>query len=378
MRKGYWFVVMFLCLALVGCGKEKEDVSVDSPVVEEPVHKEEKKEEPVAEKEPVEEEKEEVVEEEPVVEEPVIVNPLTGLAMEERALVKRPVAVTINNLYSALPQSGISEADVIYETLVEGGITRLVAVYKDPVDVEKIGPVRSARRVFLDFTSDLDGVYVHYGQDWSLATTYDKIGIAHLDGQSWLDGIMFWRDSNRVAPHNAYTSGEKIYAGWEAAGYRQEPKEEFAFMYDFIEDGQSFEGTGVANKLTIPYSYYIEPVFTYKEETGLYERYHFNEPHIDETTGETLAMKNIIVQYTNVRLRPGDKDGRLDISMISNGKGYYVTDGKYEEITWEKTAQHASTQYYDASGNKLKINKGKTFICIVPSNRQVIFSEEAN
>lgn len=370
--------LLLISLLLVGCGKKDvKEVTTDETVkVEQKEDKQEEKETSEEKTDVKEEEKEEEVVEvvEPVVEE--FLNPYTLLPMKEDAIHNRPVAVTINNLYSALPQSGIQDADVIYESLVEGGITRLVAVYKDPRSIKTIGPVRSARRVFLDFATDSDAIYVHYGQDWSLDNKYSKIGVANLNGQTWLDGIMFWRDPKRVAPHNAFTNGEKIYAGIEAAGYRGEAKENQVIMYDFLEEGQSFEGTEQATKLTIPYSYYIEPQFVYDQELGTYKRYHFNEEHIDALTGNILQVKNVIVQYTSVRARPGDTEGRLDIDMIGSGKGYYMSEGKYIPITWSKKSQLETTQYFDANGEKLKINKGNTFICIVPNNRPVVFSEE--
>lgn len=380
--KNLLIVILILCLTLVGCNSEEEVVesvnTIDEKItvgLEEsnPVdldQESDKKSEEVQEESDVQEAEKE---EEEVLPEGMTINPLTGLPVREEAVAHRPVAITINNLYSALPQSGISQADIIYETLAEGGITRLISVFQDIESVEKLGPVRSARRYFLDFALDQDAIYVHYGQDPAIINVHAQLGVANLNGLSYLDTIMCWRDNSRVAPHNVYTSGDKIMAAWDTVGYRKEKKEDHIMAFNFNNGDEVFEGTGQALKVSIPYSYYITGEFVYNEEEGIYKRYHFNEEHIDANTGDILTTKNIILQYANIYQRPGDTEGRLDIETISSGKGIYISEGMKKEITWEKTEQYEPTQFYDENGNRLKINKGNTWICVLPLGTEVSF-----
>ncbi|WP_170311568.1 DUF3048 domain-containing protein [Vallitalea okinawensis] len=375
-------IMLILCLTLVGCNGDAEVVESVNLIEEEltigleesnPVDMNQESDEQSEEVQEEVDSEDVVEEEEEVLPEGMAVNPLTGLPVREEAIEHRPVAVTINNLYSALPQSGISQADIIYETLAEGGITRLISVFQDIESVEKLGPVRSARRYFLDFALDQDAIYVHYGEDPAIMNVHAQLGVANLNGLSYLDTIMCWRDNSRVAPHNVYTNGEKIMAAWETVGYRKEKKEDHDMAFDFNEGDEVFQGTGQALKVSIPYSYYITGEFVYNEEEEVYKRYHFNEEHIDANTGEILTTKNIILQYTNIYQRPGDTEGRLDMDSIGNGKGVYISDGMKKEITWEKTGQYDPTQYYDENGNRLKINKGNTWICVLPLGTEVSF-----
>lgn len=303
------------------------------------------------------------------------INPLTGLWIEEEKVKTRPISIMIENQKKATPQSGLSKADIIYEAPAEGGITRFLAVYQD-FDIDKIGPVRSARRYYLDFAFDHDAIYVHYGQDPMLVKQFDVLKSPHLNGLSGLDEIMCWRSSDRAKPHNVYTNEERLLKAWDVTGYRKEKNNEFPNMFLFNEEDTVSDGENIKH-MAIPYLIYKNynqiSEFYYDEESTLYKRVQFDEPHIDELTNEQLTTKNIIVQIADIKLRKGDTEGRLDIKTIDKGNGYYLSNGKKVDIQWEKKSQYEPTKWYEKNGNELKLNKGNTWICLVSKTQEIIF-----
>lgn len=381
MKKQIILGSLVLSLLLAGCNRDSKEVVTKDPAKQVEINtKSEEDKEPKDKEEQVEPVvKVEEVEKEPevlpvyVLEEGMIYNPLTGVPMSDTLKTTRPVAVTINNIKKALPQSGISQADVIYEVLAEGGITRLVAVFQNPNQLVKLGPVRSARRYFLDFALDQDAVYVHYGNDPSIWRDFKRLGVANMNGLSYLDNIMCWRDTSRYAPHNVYTNGEKIEKAWNSVGYRKDRKDEYPYLYEYSLFEQDIEDGTIATDIKIPYSPYITGQFVYNEELKEYQRFQFNQKQIDANTKEQLTTKNIIIQFANVRNRPGDREGRLDIQLIGTGSGYFISNGKVIPITWDKPDQKTPTMFKRLGGNQLLINPGKSWICVAPLDTKVTF-----
>ena len=296
-------------------------------------------------------------------------NPLTGLYIPEEVVNRRPVGIMLNNHKAALPQSGISQADVMYETLVEGGIVRLYGIFKD-FEGDKIGPVRSARHYYLDFAFDFDALYVHYGQsekagEWIRDLNAPSIN-AHTGRNTYYD--LCYQDSSRKRPHNSYTSYDRLMAGWKAVGHRQEVKEDFQPKFTFADEPYQLDGED-ATKVTLDFSYYQYAWFDYDPISGTYFRNQFGGPQIDVETGQQLAYENIIVQITEMWVMPGDTEGRLDMNLVSTGTGYYINGGKSVPITWDKPSHYEPTVYYDEAGDILQMNPGKTWISVFPSYR---------
>lgn len=297
------------------------------------------------------------------------INPLTGLYVDESVARRRPIGVMINNLKPAIPQSGIGQADVIYETLVEGGICRLFGLFQD-FNAKKIGPVRSARHYYLDFAFDHDAIYAHYGRSPQATVAFSDWNSPHLEGLSYLDSIMCFVDSSRVAPHDRYTSYDGLMAAWKEKGYRTELDKEIGSKFEFSELEIIPELTNSANKIVLPFSYYQTSWFEYNTNDRLYYRFQFNDKHIDKETGEQLKFKNIIIQLASIWTIPNDSEGRQDMNLITNGTGYYITNGSYIPITWEKTSHYSPTKYYLEDGTNLNINVGKTWIAVFPLSRE--------
>lgn len=302
------------------------------------------------------------------------INPLTGLYIVKEAASRRPVAVMINNLHKALPQSGIGQADILYEALAEGEITRIEAIYQD-FDAEKIGPVRSARDYFTYFALDNDAIYVHHGGSEGGYLAIRKRGVDNIDGM--VDSA-FWRDKTRVNQpgmyeHSSYTNAEKILESWDNRGYRKNKEEGSKPMLLFNNEDSIIENGLQASRVVIPYSGYQVSEFKYNNETKEYERYQSGMPHIDELTGQCITVKNVLIQIAPTKVI--DSAGRRSIGLVGSGKGYYITNGKAENITWNKSNGTSTTQWFHESGNELRVNKGKTFICIYSEGGTEIIME---
>ncbi len=281
---------------------------------------------------------------------------------------ERPIAVMIDNHKAALPQGGLNNAYMVYEIIVEGGESRLMALFKGQ-NLEKIGPVRSSRHYFLDYALENDAIYVHYG--WSPQAQYDisNLGVNNINGISESESS-FWRVKDKRAPHNVATSTAKILSIAERKGYKTTSTKESVLKYvtDEVEltDGQS------AEKITIPYSYSNDVEYTYDATTKRYQRYSKGVKETDWSTGENITTKNIIITFAkNSVLNDGENKDRQTLSNIGTLDGYYITNGKAIKITCEKTSRSAQTVYKDLDGNEIKVNDGNTYVQICPINAKV-------
>lgn len=280
---------------------------------------------------------------------------------------KRPVAVMINNLQEALPSSSTKKADIIYECMVEGGITRIMPIFSDYEGLEKIGSVRSARHYYIHIANEYDAIYVHYGQSAPAKEILNKKVIDNINGLTYDDG--FYRDSNRVAPHNAYTTSDRIIKGIADFGYRTEYKETHEKVLSFNEEEKDLENGESANTIHVNFSNYSKPYFVYNEETKLYERYEYNAPQIDDQEEEgsnVLTFKNVIIQISSYTCINPENDLQ-ELVQVGEGNGYYCTNGKAIPITWSKSAEKAKTKYFTEDGKELLLNPGKTWISIIGS-----------
>ena len=324
--------------------------------------------------EPITEEITTEAETEPVVVIPDHTNPLTGLGSTKNLYETRPVAIMINNLWGALPQEGIDDCDIMYECLVEGGITRLMVLKADYENLGKIGSVRSCRHYYLDLAQNYDAIYVHAGASDMGFLEISERGINNLNGVNmYLPGV-FFRDEERLKTmsyeHTLMTTGEGIIKGINQKRYRTELGEDFknkdAFL--FTEYGTKRSLTGEeASCVLLPYSKYQTVRFDYDSATNAYYRYQFEDvPHIDGTNGKQISFTNVFVLFCDV-VSLHDAAGHLDITTENeNGEGYYISGGRCEEIRWSKMTQDSPTKYFDMNGNELVINRGKTFISIFP------------
>lgn len=333
-------LVLSFCFA-VGCSKGKEQLSVD--VGDESSSKVESSESVAVE---------------------TGINPLTGLKdLDKGKETDRPVAITINNVKVAQPvQTGLNKADIVYETEVEYGITRLVAVFQDVSKVAKIGTVRSARYPFIDFAMGHNAIYVHHGQD-------NEHAAPHLND---VDSFVLpttnegERVNNGLAQeHTLYAHGDKL---WDTLSKKFNVKNTTSDTWvKFADDDLSFDK--VANSVKVPFSTAATSTFKYDEASKKYVRYFYDDLRKDYVTGESMSFKNVFVLSTNIYDYPGCKEpqwGKKPHQKVEleSGSGYYFVNGTYKEINWKKGASTNSFKFTDADGKELVVHPGNMWICV--------------
>lgn len=297
---------------------------------------------------------------------------LTGEWVPEEVANQRPYAVMLNNIVYANPQSGTSDADILYEALVEGGITRLMGIYEgiDPTSLtaSRLGSVRSARHYFVSFADEYDAIYVHYGQTSYAIRKIKELGIDTISGMAGVGVNSFYRDKSIKAPHNAFTSLAGLESARKKGKYRTTYDEGYEAHYSFYEEDTDLDTMNTVSKITIKFSKQITPVFTYDKEVKEYLRFQYNGEHIDYNTKQQLSYKNVIVQF--VKEWDIDKNGYQTMELDNaTGEGYYITNGKVMNITWKKDESTRIMRYYDENGDEITMNPGKTYIAIFPNNR---------
>lgn len=313
----------------------------------------------------------------------------------------RPIAVMIDNNVYAFPHMGLSKAYMVYEIIVEGGETRLMALFKG-VNLEKIGPVRSSRHYFLDFALENDAIYVHYGWSPKAESNIKSMGINNINGIT--DSDVFWRVKDKSAPHNAVTSTENILKFAKEKGYRTTSSATSVLNYSVEEVNLGAEATQKsinntntnstlaisntssnlnvtskstlnvfdATKITVPFSDATISKWTYDEQTKTYYRTSKNKQETELDTGEAVKFKNIIIEFIkNTKLDDTENKDRQEINTVGTFDGYYITNGKAIKIKASKTSRVGKTVYTDENGNNLKVNDGNTFVEICPINAKV-------
>jgi len=291
---------------------------------------------------------------------------LTGLPVAAEVLEVRPAVVMLDNHYGARPQAGLKDADHVYEMLAEGRITRYMAVFQSG-SPSPVGPVRSARPYFIDKALEYDAYYVHVGGSMQAMTDIINLNMADIDGLS-SGANVFWRTRHKRIPHNMYSSADAIRKESLRKGYRQSGN--FSGMP--FNDEKAVIGGEICNYVKAVYKqptsrdkvgYYIE--FTFNPETLKYERSVNGKAHVDENDESRLTADNVIVQIATHKVI--DDEGRRDVSLIGQGKGYFISNGEKLEITWTKSDRYARTVYKDVNGQEVKFNPGNTWFQVVES-----------
>ena len=281
----------------------------------------------------------------------------------------RPIAVMIDNHDDAWPQAGLQRAYMVYEIIVEGGETRLMALFKGADDVEKIGPVRSARHYFIDYAMENDAIYTHFGESPQASSDIKKYSIAEIDGISE-DGTTFWRVKDKAAPHNAVTSMKNLIQSAKNKNYRMTSSEDSVLNY--VTDEVNLEDGQGAVSVTIPHSQLQTVSYEYDEENKVYERFARKEAQVDWDTDEPITVKNIIITFCdNYTLSDTENKGRQGLKNIGTFDGYYITNGKAIKIKCIKNARDEKTIYQELNGNEIDVNDGNTFVHICPTDADV-------
>lgn len=339
MRWNIRFIIIVIFIGLISFGCKKEEVAI--------VEMEEKI---------IEEKIEEVIEEEIIVKEG-IPSPLSGLYGSEEKINRRPVAIMFDNHPNARWQSGLKDAEIVYEFCVEAPYTRYMGIFlmNDP---ESIGSIRSSRPYFVTTVLEYDAVYVRVGGSEQAKSDIRSLKVADIDGLSSSNKV-FWRKGHKRMPHNLYSSMEILREAQNDKGYK-ELGEYTAFKFN--EDEEDIQGE-IANMITINYNKNNTTVYNYDLENKIYTRTKDGILHIDEIDQTKIIAKNIIVQEAKTRVI--DNEGRIEIDLIGEGKGKYITNGKFVDIKWKKPSREGKTLYYDLDDNEIIFNPGVTWIQVI-------------
>ena len=303
------------------------------------------------------------------VKEKVTEEPIKKLKSVDEDSKTRPIAVMINNNHVAWPHAGLNDAYLAYEILAEGGITRIMALFKDK-DTEKIGSVRSARPYYLDYALENDAIYVHYGWSDKAKSDISSLGVDNINGLT--ASSVFWRDSslNKATEHTVFTSMKKINEYSKEHGYDRDTDKDLLLNYSVDEiDLSKREDAIKADTVFMKYSYYTTTSYEYDSEKKVYKRYMSDTPHVDAVTGDQYTFKNIII--TPIETHTYDSYGRLELDNIGSGEGYFITLGYAIPITWSKDSRSSQTVYKNMDGEEIKVNDGNTFIQITPPSEDI-------
>lgn len=302
------------------------------------------------------------------------VNPLTGLPVEEDAINNRPYAIMINNLNKAQPQLGISKADIIYEVLVEGGITRMMAIFQDVSEAEEIGSIRSARPYFVDIALGYDAVYIHAGGSDDAYAELKRTGIYHLDGVNGGKTDIFFRDPDRRKnmgyEHSLVTTSELILKYLPTYNVRLEHKDGYTSNMQFSDDAAPAGGL-TAESVTVHFSASKTTIFNYSEEDGLYKASQYGKSYLDGNDSTQISVKNLLVLRTGVNVISGDAAGRIEVGTTGSGTGSFYCDGKYVDIKWSRAKNSDQYTFTLKDGTELVFGRGKTYICIVSKSDKI-------
>ena len=324
----------------------------------------------------------------PTPEPPYEANVLTGEPRSDSYIPERITGVMVNNITAARPQRGLSQADILMEIKVEGGITRFMAMYSNYQDIPEIGPIRSGRDQFFRLLLPFEGLYVHEGEsvvmkqyaidynygDWNInngAYGYRDYSRVNWQGKTHSTGLRI--------EHTMYTTGENIgkYISSNDVDMSRDYKSTFFKFrdYRFNSEPRVIENGEEAGLVTITHSASYKTRFIYDESTGLYkmQQYYGTDGQwrdsVDENNNENLKFTNLMVLYTDIHTYPGHETKDVDYDF--GGVGFYFTGGKCEKIYWQKgTPLEALRLYYldengQCSDEMVEVNMGKSYLSVV-------------
>ncbi len=293
---------------------------------------------------------------------PKFFSPLTGIEVADMAATTKQVrAIMIENSPDARPQSGIKDAGIVFEAIAEGGITRFLCLYQE-TRPGLIGPVRSLRPYYVDWLAPFDASVSHVGG--SLNALNEIRNGTYKDIDQFFNGGFYWRATDRYAPHNVYTSSDKLDELNNKKGYTTS---------NFTGFPRKAEGPSTApnvTKINIDISYSLFNVhYDYNPATNSYNRSEGGQGHSDREAG-AISPKTVIVM--KVPMHRGFEDGyREQMDTIGNGQAFVFQDGTVTEVGWSKPTRKAQITFKDGAGNIVPLNPGQTWISIITPTKGV-------
>ena len=299
---------------------------------------------------------------------------------------QRPIAVMMPTDKAAQPSYGISRADILYEIMEEGNISRQMAIIPNWQGMSRIGNLRSCRLYYIHAAKEWDPILIHFGGVAYMKGVINGPDMNNLSG-TYEYGVggkapgagYFFRSDDRKAPHNAYISASGIQKACVQLGYSTSLRAGYYNPQHFnfasgVNDLSGYANAQTANNIDLSDVYpYSRSSLTYNASAGVYYKNIHGGPQKDAINGTQISFANVIVQ--NTKWTQLDKKGYLGFTMIDTTEdGYYFTKGKCIHINWKKTGDYTPTRYYDDSGKEIQLNTGKTYIAIAQKGREVKFN----
>ncbi len=280
-----------------------------------------------------------------------------------------PVALMIDNNPAAWPQSGLSQAQVVYNTLVEGGTTRMMAIFTSTEKIGKIGPIRSSRPYYLDWVKELDALYGHSGGSPEALKKIEEEKILNLEEITSYGPKYFYRDKNKLAPHNLFTDSEKINQAridWKLV------QKTTNYLPRKFNNNNSFTSSQKIKKVIIDYAagQLFDVSYEYQTSTEDFVRYQNNDLQIDANNKEVIKIKNIVIQ-TVMEEKHLDALDRLSMETMGAGQAMFLSKGKLIKGTWQKNSISAQTKFFDSQGQEIIFTPGNLWLEIVPGKREI-------
>jgi hypothetical protein len=288
------------------------------------------------------------------------VAPLTGLPDTSGATTSRPsLAVKVDNAPEARPQSGLDVADIVYEEVVEGGVTRFIAILHSAAP-PLAGPVRSVRPMDPDILSAYHGLFAYSGGIPAFVSLMRKAPVQDVNVDVATDAYSW--DKARRAPYNTFISPEKLWP--KAKGDNAKPPQA---MFDFRAAGEPF-GDADAPHVSIRYSPRASATYDWDAGAGTWKRGQNGTPHMT-ASGVQIAPQNLIVQFVTTRtLNYVDQSGSnvVESNVVGSGDAWILSGGRVTKGRWSKASETAPTKYTDAAGNPVKLTAGRTWVHFAP------------
>lgn len=289
----------------------------------------------------------------------LLTSPLDGLPLAHGATSTRLFAVMIENHVDARPLSGLAAASLVFEAPVEGGITRLLAVFDSDRNASEIGPVRSARAYYLDWAGEFSAVYAHVGGS---PEALDKIKAGdYFDLNEYWNGQYFWRQNVRAAPHNVYTSTDLLAQAAANRGWNAVADNFGAWRFEAPPAGAAATST---TEVAIPWSTPSYAVsWRFDPVNQRYLRFVAGAAASDKD-GKRETAANVAVAFTDTSVY--DEKGRLRVRTLGGGRAILFRDGQALEGAWRKEAVGERLRFYDQSGAEFVFRPGTTWVEVVP------------
>ncbi|MCM0647451.1 DUF3048 domain-containing protein [Clostridium swellfunianum] len=291
--------------------------------------------------------------------------PYTGEEVNKEVLSNVPFLTSVENSPAARPQSGLNSADIVFELMSEGGVTRFFALFQKE-SAPKIGPVRSVRTYFIDIAYEYNLPFGHCGGSSDADERIKNENLMSMN--EMFNGSYYWRDpSIKVREHGLYTSSEKLITLANKKGYAKPASSNLKFDKSFWDNISS----SVANSASIRFNGAYTTSYTFKD--GLYYKAMNNVPSVNKEDTKPIAVKNVVIQNVNYRSRVNSPN--LDADLIGQGNGYIISNGKAVKVSWSRSDLKSQTVFKDEKGNIVPLNPGKTWWHILDQEAKLTLAE---